>query len=107
MLKVTVERKNNVKLFENLVRRAKKLNVQKSASLADLLTPAFVSRCSRFNLADEMFESSGFKIGSLEDFEAISDVEWDLFIRRNTSFTDRKEMLKAASREWVKQQLVR
>jgi hypothetical protein len=106
MLKVTVEKKNNLTPLENLVRRAKKLDVQERASLAGLLTPAFLSGCSRFNSADEMFEASGFKIGSQEDFEAIPDAEWDLFIRKNTSFTDWKEMLKAASGEWIKQQLV-
>jgi hypothetical protein len=61
--------------------------------LAELLSPEFVSSHTKFANADEMFESSGFKIESQDDFSAIPDAEWDEFIRSISSFSDWQSML--------------
>lgn len=45
--------------------------------VSELLTSAFVARHTQFVSADELFEQSGFKIESQEDFAAIPDEEWD------------------------------
>lgn len=103
MLKVSVE--ENLKPLEDLARRAKGLDGQHQVSVADLLTPEFLSQCSRFRSADELFESSGFKVQSTEDFAAIPDAEWDTFISGNTSFANWQEMLDAAVKEWTIRQL--
>lgn len=77
MIKLTV--KENFKPLEDLVRRARELEGQRSVSVTALLTPEFLSSCSRFASADEMFAASGFRIESAEDFNAIPDAEWDGF----------------------------
>lgn len=103
MIKLTV--KENFKPLEDLVRRARELEGQRSVSVTALLTPEFLSSCSRFASADEMFAASGFRIESAEDFNAIPDAEWDGFISSNTSYSDWKRMLQVASGEWAKRQL--
>ncbi len=103
MLKVSVE--ENLKPLEDLARRAKELDGQHQVSIANLLTPEFLSQCSRFRSADELFEGSGFKVQSTEDFAAIPDAEWDTFISGNTGFANWQEMLDAAVKEWTIRQL--
>jgi hypothetical protein len=69
MLKVTI--KKNLKPLEDLARNAAALDGRHEVPMANLLTPEFLGRCSRFRSADELFESSGFKDQSAEDFAAI------------------------------------
>jgi len=99
MLKVTVER--NFKPLEDLVRRARESDGEHQISVANLLTPEFLARCSRFGSADELFESSGFRVQSAEDFAAIPDAEWDSFVSKNTSFDNWQNMLDAAVKAWT------
>lgn len=73
--------------------------------LGDLVTPEFLSRHSRFAAEDEMFEASGFRIQSSEDFAAIPDDAWDQFIALNTTFSSWRELLAAAQAEWLRRQL--
>ena len=73
--------------------------------MTELLTPSFLAGCTLFNSADELFEKSGYKIESQEDFNAIPDEPWDEFIRNNTSFSSWKEMLEAATAAWAKGKL--
>lgn len=89
----------------DLSRRALNLKGPRSVPIADLLTPTFLSRCSRFQSAAELFEASGFTVNSQEDFAAIPDQQWDTFIRQNTSYSTWEEMLKAALADWTKREL--
>lgn len=89
----------------DLSRRAQSLEGPRNVPVTDLLTPAFLSRCSRFKSAAELFEASGFTVNSQEDFDAIPDVQWDAFIKQNTNYSTWEEMLKAAGAAWVKQEL--
>jgi hypothetical protein len=52
-----------------------------------------------------MFDASGFKIESPEDFAAIPDAEWDQFIRDNTTFASWEAMLGEAGGEWAARKL--
>lgn len=104
MLKITgldeAQRKLN-----DFARRAESLAGTRNVPLPELLTPDFLRRCSKFHSADEMFEASGFKIDSMEDFKAIPDAEWDQFIHTNTSFSTWEAMLREAGGAWAKKQL--
>ena len=100
MLKVTI--KKNLKPLEDLARNATALDGRHEVPMANLLTPEFLGRCSRFRSADELFESSWFKVQSAEDFAAIPDTEWDSFINKSTNFaTSGSDMLNAAVKEWT------
>jgi len=104
MIKVTGLDKLKKNLRE-LAKKAEALDGKHAVPLPSLLTPAFVQSCSSFQNVDEMFEASGFKIESPEDFKAIPDEEWDKFIAKTTSYDNWKEMLAAATRIWTKSQL--
>lgn len=73
--------------------------------LTELLSPAFISSCSRFSSVEELFEASGFKIESAEDFKAIPDLEWDSFVKANTTYENWLEMQKSAAAQWTKKKL--
>jgi hypothetical protein len=91
--------------LEELSDRADEIHGKHEVSLNELLTPGFLSKCSRFISADEMFEASGFKVETTEDFAKIADEEWDLFIQQNTTFATWSDMLPAAGSEWAQKKL--
>lgn len=91
--------------LDTMARRAESLSGNHNVPIPELLTPDFLSRCSRFHSAEEMFEASGFKIETAEDFAAIPDAEWDEFIRANTSFASWEAMLGEAGGEWAARRL--
>ena len=91
--------------LEEFQNKIESVSGEQSVPLNELLTPDFLATCSTFSSADELFERSGFKVESKEDFAAIPDEPWDEFIRSNTSFFNWKEMLQAAGAAWVKSKL--
>jgi hypothetical protein len=91
--------------LRDLSQRARRLNGRHEIPISDLLSVQFLSRCSRFSSAQELFAASGYEINSQSDFDAIPSKEWDLFIGGNTSFDDWQSMLQAAAGDWAKKQL--
>jgi hypothetical protein len=91
--------------LENLKNSAEALGGEHSVPMKELLTPDFLATCSTLSSVDEMFERSGFKVESQEDFAAIPDDAWDEFIRTNTSFFSWEEMLQSATAAWAKAKL--
>lgn len=63
----------------------------------ELFNPEFLSEHSSFTSLEDMFDKSGFKVESAEDFKAIPDEEWEDFIVKNTSFESWVDMQKAAA----------
>ncbi|WP_328222445.1 hypothetical protein [Aeromonas caviae] len=92
---------NLKQLQENL----KKVSETTQVTLAELMPHLFISNCSKFTSLEELFESSGFKIDSPEDFAAIPDDEWNIFIKENTTYEDWSEMQQAAAAEYFKSAL--
>lgn len=90
--------------LDALTKNAKAMDGQ-HVPVTELLTPAFVSAHTRFTSADELFEQSGFKIESPDDFTAIPDAEWDNYIRSISSFSGWKAMLSEAAGAWTKKRL--
>jgi hypothetical protein len=104
MLKITGLDELQRKL-DDLARNAQNLSGKQDVPITELLTPSFLSRCSRFQSAKELFEASGFKLESADDFAAIPHAEWDGFIHANTSFASWEIMLGEAGGEWTARQL--
>jgi len=91
--------------LDQLAQRASELHGSHQVPMTELLTPAFLAKCSEFLSPDEMFAASGFEVESTEDFEAIPEQDWDAFIQKNTSFGSWSDMLSAASAEWTQARL--
>jgi hypothetical protein len=94
-----------VKQLRDLSERAKLLDGTHNIPIPELLPPSFLAGCSKFASADEMFQASGFKVESANDFQAIPDGEWDAFIKSHTSFESWRTLLEAAGAAWSKKQL--
>ncbi len=87
--------------LQDLANKAGELDGEHSIPIAELLSDDFISENTKFSTIDELFEASGFEVGTQEDFVNIPDLEWDEHIRTHSSFENWQEMLNAASQEWV------
>lgn len=94
-----------LKGIEDLKKKLQKLDGTKRVPLPEILTPEFISEHTRFASVEEMFNSSDFKIDSVEDFKNIPDDAWDRYISSESSFASWGEMLSAANAIWIKKQL--
>ena len=79
MLKITGIDELRKKL-DDLAKKADSLDGQ-HIPVSELLSPSFVSKHTSFSSADELFEASGFKVETQEDFAAIPDNKWVTFKR--------------------------
>ena len=104
MLKITGLDELTKKL-DDLANKAGELDGKHNVPMAELLTPDFVSSHTRFANADEMFDASGFKIETQEDFAAVADEKWDAFIRSISSFSEWSAMLGEAGKAWAAKKL--
>lgn len=91
--------------LDKLRKNLSELSGTSEVKLVDLMDAEFVSGCSQYASLEELFEASGFKIESKEDFLKIPDDEWDQFVTRNTSFESWLEMQKAAALAYAKKKL--
>ncbi len=104
MLKITGLDEFQKKL-DTLSNNAMNLDGNHNVPVTELLTPSFVSKHTNFKSVEELFEKSGFKVESPEDFEAISDTEWDNYIQSTSNFDNWNSMLSKATEEWVAKKL--
>lgn len=96
---------SNFEGLKKLQKNMKELGEQQSIAIPELFPPSFIENCSRFKDVQELFNLSGFKIDSIEDFSAIPDEDWDRYIRENTSYPSWIEMQKAGATAWTKKKL--
>lgn len=87
--------------LRDLQRKAEQLDGKHSVSFTELFTDEFMLRNTDFPSVDSMFEASGFKVESSEDFAAIPDEEWDRFVQERTRFASWDEMKNSAAKEWA------
>lgn len=84
---------------------AKELEGEHQVAMPDLLTKLFVSSHTSFKDAQELFDNSGFKIESQEDFQAIPDADWDKYIADVSDFDNWEQMLQAATVEYAQRKM--
>ena len=91
--------------LRDLRRRAEQLDGEHSVAFTELFSDEFMLRNTEFPSIDSMFEATGFRVESSEDFAAIPDEEWDIFIRERTRFASWEEMKNTAVQEWTMRRL--
>jgi hypothetical protein len=91
--------------LQNMADNLREIEGTKEVPMNEVLTPDFLSSCSRFSSLEDMFTASGFKVESPEDFKAIPDDEWDAFIQQNTNFESWQQMLGEAGSVWAKNRI--
>jgi hypothetical protein len=62
-------------------------------------------RNTDFDSVEAMFEASGYKVESTEDFQAIPDEPWDAFIKERTRFDSWEDMKSSAVQAWATRKL--
>ena len=78
---------------------------RREVPIGEILTPSFLSACSRFSSVGEMLAASGYTIRSNADLAAIPARDLDAFVRSNTTFNSWQEMLQAAGSQWARREL--
>ena len=91
--------------LDELARNLEGISGTQNVPIEELLTPEFVSSHTKFANIEEMFEASGFKIESQDDFASIPDEDWDKFIRTISAFSDWESMLGEAGSAWAVKKL--
>lgn len=91
--------------LKGLQQRAEQLDGQHSVPLSEIFPDEFMLRNTEFVSIAELFEASGFKVETEEDFKSIPEAEWDKFIKERTRFASWDEMKNAAAVEWAKRRL--
>lgn len=91
--------------LDELAKNLEGMSGTQNVPIEELLTPEFVSFHTKFANIEEMFEASGFKIESQDDFAAIPDEDWDKFIRTISAFSDWESMLGEAGSAWAVKKL--
>lgn len=84
---------------------ARELDGEHQVAIPDLLTEAFIGEHTNLKDAQELFDKSGFKIDSPEDFKVIPDDEWDKYIASVSDFDNWQEMLQSAIAEFAKRKM--
>lgn len=84
---------------------AKELEGKHQIPVPELLTESFITAHTKFKDAQELFDESGYKIDSPDDFKAIPNEDWDKYIVSASDFNSWKEMLKAATVLYAKQKM--
>lgn len=87
--------------FDKLKKNIETLAATKEVKLGEMMDPDFISSHSSFANLEDLINSSGFKVETAEDFKAIPDADWDVFIKENTDFENWQEMQVAAHRDYV------
>lgn len=96
--------KNNV---DKLIKNLEEVESTKQLSFTELFTPTFLSECSSFTSLEDLFEKSGFKVESPEDFKKIPNEEWERFIVENTSYESWLDMQKDAATKLLNQRIMK
>lgn len=99
---IKVQSKSN---FGQLSKKLEKISEITEVSFNDLFNDKFLSACSSFTSLDDMFEKSGFKVESPEDFKNIPDKDWERFIVTNTKYESWLQMQQDAGAKYFQQQL--
>lgn len=84
---------------------AQNLHGEQQVAITDLLTESFIRKYTSLHSAQELFDNSGFKIDSAEDFKSIPDADWDGYISSVSSFNNWQDMLRSATAEYVKKKM--
>lgn len=93
--------------FDDLLKGLEKIEKQaqeldgKQIPIDDLLNVSFMKKYTSFSNFNDFLDASGFVVNSQEDFEAIPDDDFDVYVSNNTEFASWDDMLTTATNEYV------
>ncbi|KTC05576.1 hypothetical protein [Pseudomonas syringae] len=93
--------KGDLSGLKKLADNARALGKTTQVKLLDLMNPGFISKHTQSPDFLSFCEAAGYKVETDEDFLAIPDEPWDLFIAENTPFADWADMQARAGEEYA------
>ena len=100
-----IKTKIDLKGLKKIQREIKRIPKEQEVSFEKLFSQSFMTKYSKFRSIDEMVTKSPFKVESEEDFLKIPELEWDKYVRENTSFKNWNEMRSKAAEEILGKQV--
>lgn len=97
--------KLDLKGLKRLQRGVERIPKEQEVSFEKLFSKSFMARYTKFKSINEMVDKSPFKVESEEDFKNIPDLEWDKYVKENTSFQNWDEMFSKAGEEYLGKQV--
>lgn len=91
--------------LDDLIRNLERMKGTRNVIFDELFNVKFMTMHTEFVTIDDMFDATGFKIESDEDFDNIPENELDKFICAHTQFSSWKEMLGKAGEEYMLREL--
>lgn len=99
--------KVNMGGLKKLVKNAEEINGKHRVTMDKVINDGFVSSCTKYNSFDELLAASPFDVNSPEEFKAIPNKEWDIYISENTSFKTWEEMQIKAMELYLQSQIIK
>jgi len=96
---------NGLERLDKLAQNLEDLSQKKFVSYDELFNSDFMNSNTQCSSFSDFLEAGGFKVESKEDFAAIPDAEFDLYVQQNTSFLNWAEMQEAATSSWIRIQV--
>ena len=95
---------NNLDKFaKDLGKRVNELNGL--TSFDKLFPTSFMTKNTGFSSFNELLNAGNFEVETQEDFDAISEDEFNEFLKKTTKFKSWKEMKELAGGEYIKNNL--
>ncbi len=93
------------KRLDRLAKKAEALEGTNTVSFDELFTQEFMSDYTNFHTFGELLTAGGYEVRTQEDFEAISEDNFDRHIASVTDFSSWEEMQQQAVSEYVQRRL--
>ena len=94
--------KNFLSGIKKLQENVSSIPKSEEVNLAELMNEEFIKKCSEFKSLQELIDESPFNTETKEDFLAIPDKDWDVYINETTNYESWLEMQKSAALERAK-----
>ena len=91
--------------LDKMAKAAKELNGTHPVPFTKLFNEHFMRKYTNFLSFDKLLEAGGWNVNCQEDFNAIPDNEFDIYINKTTQFNNWKDMMAKASEEYVAEKL--
>lgn len=103
-IKIEIDDKRAKKKLEDMQKKIKNVEGKQTVHFSEIFNPSFMFKYTRYPSFDDMLDKSQL-LEKYGDFESIDDNEWDIFVQKNTNFSNWEEMKSEAGKIWMLKQI--
>lgn len=93
------------KKLKQMENAAKEMDGVNEYSFEELFPPAFMRKYTSMQTIEEFLDNCGFPANTNEEFEAIPEDDFDIYVRDKTSFSSWENMQEKSAEELIKRRL--